>query len=299
VTNPPQGPNQQGPNQQGPNQPMQPIGPSDPTAPGLPIPPTQVIPQPVLTEEPERSRLGFVRDPLSMILVLVIVVALVVAGLLGGELYARHRADTVVAGAVECIVQDKTDVSFGMRPLLYQLITSDFDSISVETAGNQIRAAKGMKLDLHMEDIRLEKTPDSEGTMGSLDAVISWSTDGIKQTVQDVIPFLGSLVSRVTTDPSSGTIELEGSLGSVVAKPQVTNGGLELQVLKLSGLGLTLPKETVQPALDTFTNTLTKNLPMGIHADSVEITDSGVTAKFVTRNATIPTGQQDACFSGV
>ena len=90
---------------------MQPIGPGDPTAPGLPIPPTQVIPQPPTpVEEPERSRLGFVRDPLSMILVLVIVVSLVVAGLLGGELYARHRADAVVASAVECIVQDKTDV---------------------------------------------------------------------------------------------------------------------------------------------------------------------------------------------
>ncbi|MFN8088025.1 MAG: DUF2993 domain-containing protein [Mycobacterium sp.] len=279
---------------------MQPIGPGDLTAPGLPIPPTQVIPQPPTTvEEPERSRLGFVRDPLSMILVLVIVVSLVVAGLLGGELYARHRADAVVASAVECIVQDKTDVSFGMRPLLYQLVTSEFSSISVETAGNQIRAAKGMKLDLHMEDIRLHKTADSEGTMGALDAVISWSTDGIKETVRDAIPFLGSLVSRVTTNPSDGTIELEGSLGSVIAKPQVTNGGLELQVLKLSGLGLTLPKETVQPALDTFTGTLTRNLPMGIHADSVQITDDGVTAKFITRNATIPTGQQDPCFSGV
>ena len=279
---------------------MQPIGPGDPTAPGLPIPPTQVIPQPPTpVEEPERSRLGFVRDPLSMILVLVIVVSLVVAGLLGGELYARHRADAVVASAVECIVQDKTDVSFGIRPLLYQLVTSEFSSISVETAGNQIRAAKGMKLDLHMEDIRLHKTADSEGTMGALDAVISWSTDGIKETVRDAIPFLGSLVSRVTTNPSDGTIELEGSLGSVIAKPQVTNGGLELQVLKLSGLGLTLPKETVQPALDTFTGTLTRNLPMGIHADSVQITDDGVTAKFITRNATIPTGQQDPCFSGV
>ena len=145
----------------GPVPPMQPIGPGDLTAPGLPIPPTQVIsPATDPVEERNAHDWGFVRDPLSMILVLVIVVSLVVAGLLGGELYARHRADAVVASAVECIVQDKTDVSFGMRPLLYQLVTSEFSSISVETAGNQIRAAKGMKLDLHMEDIRLHKTAD-------------------------------------------------------------------------------------------------------------------------------------------
>ncbi len=281
---------------------------------GLPIPPTQAIPQPVTPTsppiaggtqppsppaEPERSRFGFVRDPMSMILVLVIVVALAVAGLLGGELYARHRANSVVASAVECVVQDKTSVSFGMRPLLWQLVSSDFSSISVQTAGNQIREAKGMKLDLQMDDIRLQKTANSEGTMGALDAVVTWSSDGIKQTVADVIPFLGGLVNKVTTTPSDGTIQLQGALGSVTAKPQVTDGGLELKVLKLSGLGMTLPKEAIQPALDTFTTALTKNLPMGIHADSVQITDDGVTAKFITRDATIPTGQQDACFAGI
>ncbi len=127
--------------------------------------------------------------------------------------------------------------------------------------------------------------------MGSLDANITWSSDGIKQTVQDAIPFLGSLVSGVTTSPSDGTIELQGALGTVIVKPAVSNGALSLQVVSLTGLGFMLPRETVQPALDAFMTTLTKNLPMGIHADSVAVTDNGVTAKFVTRNATIPNGQ--------
>ena len=70
-------------------------------------------------------------------------------------------------------------------------------------------------------------------------------------------------------------------------------------MVELTGLGFTLPRETVQPALDAFTSTLTKNLPMGIHADSVQVTDTGVTAKFITRNATIPNGQQDPCFAGI
>jgi hypothetical protein len=42
-----------------------------------------------------------------------------------------------------------------------------------------------------------------------------------------------------------------------------------------------------------------KNLPLGIHADSVSVADSGVTAKFSTQNATMPAGQQDPCFAGV
>jgi LmeA-like phospholipid-binding len=308
VTNPPQGPSQ-------------PVGPADPTTPAWPaapgqgtpteyIPrpggpadaPTQHIPHappPAPPAEPEKPKRRFGRDPLSIVLVLIIVVALAIAGLVGTELYVRHEADSVVSRAVSCVVQDQTSVSFGARPFLLQHLSQHYSDISVQTAGNQIRQAKGMKLDLRLDDIRIHQTADSAGTMGALDATITWSSDGIKQTVQDAIPLLGSLVSGVTTTPADGTIELQGGLGTVIVKPSVSNGGLNLQVVSLTGLGFMLPRETVQPALDAFMTTLTKNLPMGIHADSVAVTDDGVTAKFITRNATIPTGQQDPCFSGV
>ncbi|GAY14682.1 DUF2993 domain-containing protein [Mycobacterium sp. shizuoka-1] len=314
MTNPPHGPSH-------------PVGPGDPTTPAWPAasepgtpteyiprpgspadPPTQHIPHvpppappapagpPAEPEEPKR---GFLRDPLSIVLSLIIVVAVVIAGVLGIELYVRHEADTVVSRAVSCVVQDQASVSFGVRPFLLQHLSRHYSDISVQTAGNQIRQAKGMKLDLRLDDVRINQTADSAGTMGSLDATITWSNDGIRQTVQDAIPFLGSLVNSVSTTPSDGTIELQGGLGTVVVQPAVSNGELSLQVLKLTGLGFALPRETVQPALDAFMSTLTKNLPMGIHADSVAVTDSGVTAKFVTRNATIPNGQQDPCFAGV
>ena len=113
MTYPPQGPNQ-------------PVGPGDPTARAAPDQPTQHIPQPPAAtdsptqyiphpgppsapppQEPEEPKSGFLRDPLSIVLTLVIVVALVIAGLLGIELYVRHRADSVVARAVECVVKDR------------------------------------------------------------------------------------------------------------------------------------------------------------------------------------------------
>lgn len=256
-------------------------------------------PPPEEVQPSQPSRLRFLRDPLSIVLVFVIVVAVALAGLLGAELYVRHRADSVVANAVSCVVQDQAKVSFGMRPFLLQHLARHYDNISVETAGNQIRQAKGMKLNLELNDIRLNKTADSAGTMGALDATITWSSEGIKQTVQDAIPFLGGLVSGVSTRPSDGTIEIQGGIGTVTAKPEVSDGGLTLEVVDLTGLGFSLPRETVQPALDAFTSTLTKNLPMGIHADSVQVTDTGVTAKFITRDATIPNGQEDPCFAGL
>jgi len=249
-----------------------------------------------VTPRRRRFRLG---DPLSIVLILVIVIALIAAGLLAGELYARHRADGVVAAAAECVVQDKATVSFGPAPFLLQHMAGHYDNISIQTAGNQIRAAKGMKADVNINDVRLQGNANSKGTIGALGATISWSSDGIKQTVQNAIPLFGSFVSGVKTNPSDGTIELQGGLGSITAKPQVVNNGVSLQVVSLTGLGVTLPSESVQPALDTFTSELTNNYPLGIHADSVQVTNDGVVAHFSTQNASIPQGSQDPCFANL
>jgi hypothetical protein len=234
-----------------------------------------------------------------VVLTLVIVVALALAGLLGGEFYARNRANSIVASAVSCVVQDSATASFGPRPFLLQHFGHNYRDMRVETAGNQIREAKGMKLQLRLDDVRINKTAESAGTLGSLDANITWSSQGIQETVAGMIPLIGGLVSGVTPEPATGTLEVQGPLGTVTIKPQVANGGLALEVMRVTGLGFSLPRESVQPALDAFTDQLTKNLPMGIHAESVGVTDTGVTARFVTRDATIPNGQQDPCFAGV
>jgi len=278
VTYPPQGP-PPGPPPQGPP----------------PEPPPQRIPQSFPEPPVQPSR----RDPVSTILILVIVAAVALAGLLGAELYARRTANSIVAKAVSCVVQDSASASFGLRPFLIQHFTHSYRDMSVETAGNQIREAKGMKLNLRLDDVRINPTADSAGTLGALDADVTWSAEGIQQTAQGVIPLLGGLVSGVSTDPSAGTLEIQAALGTVTVQPQVINGGLVLEAVQVSGLGFTLPRESVQPALDLFTTALTKNLPMGIHADTVAVTDTGVTARFVTRDATIPNGQQDPCFAGV
>jgi DUF2993 family protein len=289
------------PANQAPPVPPQPQFPQGPV-PGQAVPPVQGPPG----EPPaEKSALptkikNLLRDPLSIVLVVVIVVALVAAGLLAAELYARHRADQVVARATQCVVQDSATVSFGaLPPFLMQHISGHYTNIHFETAGNQIRQAKGMKVNAVIKDVRLEDTANSSGSIGSLVANITWSSQGIKDTIQDAVPLIGAFVTDVKTNPSDGTIELEGALGSIKAKPAVADDGISLQVTELTGLGFTLPRETVQPALDAFTGQLTKNYPLGIHADSVQVTDSGVVSQFSTQNASMPKGQQDPCFAGL
>lgn len=284
-----------------PSQPLQ--FPQNPP-PGYPAPPPQA---PSQTPPQKDSSLlvkikNLFRDPLSIVLVVITVVALVLAGVLAAELYARSRADTIVAGVTECVVQDETKASFDpLPPFLIQHMSGHYTNINIETAGNQIREAKGMKVTLDIKDVRIEDTATSSGSIGSLVANITWTSEGIRQTIQDSIPLVGAFVTGVTTNPSDGTIELEleGALGSIVAKPAVDDNGIALQVTELTGLGFTLPRETVQPALDAFTSQLTKDYPMGIHADSVQVTDSGVVSQFSTQNAEIPKGQQDPCFAGL
>ena len=187
----------------------------------------------------------------------------------------------MVAAATECVVQDNATVSFGASPFLMQHMTGHYGNISIETAGNQIREAKGMKAQVDIDDVRLQSSGDSKGTIGSLNATITWTADGIKQTMQDSIPVVGSFVSGVKTNPSDGTIELGGGAGQHHHHQADgrQDGGLALQVVNLSGLGFTLPRETVQPALDAFSTQLTKNYPLGIKADDVTVTDTGVTAQ--------------------
>jgi hypothetical protein len=269
-----------------------------------PIPPagpTQQLAAPGGEPAPVKRKRRFLRDPLSILLICVIVFSLIIAGLIGAELYIRHVANSKIAQAVACEVKDQATASFGPTPLmLWQQLTKHYTNITVNTAGNQIRDAKGMKLTINIKDVQLRSTANSKGTIGSLDATITWTSDGIKQSVQSAIPVLGPFVTNsVTTHPADGTIELKGLLDNITARPVVSGAGLELQIDTFNALGFKLPKESVQSTLNDFTSNLTKNFPLGIHADSVQVTDTGVTTHFSTQNASIPASNNYPCFANL
>src|SRR3954462_5698159 len=123
------------------------------------------------------------RNPRSIILIAVSVSGFVAAGLLAGELYARPRAETAVAAATECMVQDKASVSFGATPLLLQLASGHYRNISIHTAGNRIGNNRGMKGDVRRDDVRLDGDDHAMGIVGTLDAMIPWSADGMRQSI--------------------------------------------------------------------------------------------------------------------
>jgi hypothetical protein len=279
-----------------PGPPPPPPRPGPPPPPPAPPPPA---PPPPLRQQPEGDKprgAGFLNGK-SIALIAIIVIALVAGGLAGAELYARHRADSILVEVAECVVQDGATISFGVNPpFLWQHITGHYTNISVTTAGDRVQEAKGMTADVTLKDVRLQETANSKGTIGSLNATLTWKSAGIKDTVAANLPGVGSLITGVRTDPAAGTIVLEAGDNGVTAKPVVTDGDLDLQVLDVSG---PLPKDAVQTALNALTKKLNDNYPLGIHADSVEVTDSGVVGKFSSQNASIPKADANPCFARV
>ena len=216
-------------------------------------------------------------------------------GLASAEVYARHRAGSILVEVAECVVQDGVTISFGVNPpFLWQHITGHYTNISVSTAGGRVQDAKGMTADVILADVRLQDSGDSKGTIGSLDATLTWKSEGIKDTVVENLPGVGSLVTGVRTEPGVDAIVLEAGSNSVTAKPVVTDGDLNLQVLDVNG---PLPKDAVQTALNELTKKLNDNYPLGIHADSVEVTGTGVVGKFSSQNASIPKEDANPCFA--
>ena len=216
-------------------------------------------------------------------------------GLAGVELYARQRADSILVEIAECVVQDGVSISFGVNPpFLWQHMTGHYTNISVSTAGDNVQEAKGMTADVTLKDIRLQDSGDSKGTIGSLNATLAWKSAGIKDTLAANLPDVGNLITGVSTDSAAGIIVVDAGDNSVTARPVVTDGDLNLQVLDVTG---PLPKDAVQTALNDLTKKLNDNYPLGIHADSVEVTGTGVVGKFSSQNASIPKEDANPCFA--
>ncbi|WP_347403829.1 DUF2993 domain-containing protein [Mycobacterium sp. 236(2023)] len=224
----------------------------------------------------------------------ILVIAVLAGGLAGAELYARHRADGVLVAVAECVVEDGATISYGVNPpFLWQHITGHYTNISVETAGDRVQSARGMTADVTLRDVRLADSGDSKGTIGALDATLTWTSAGIKDTVAENLPGVGSLVTGVRADPAAGTLVMDAGDTSITAKPVVTDGDLNLEVLDVSG---PFSKDVVQSALNDLTKKLNDNYPLGIHADSVEVTGAGVVGTFSSQDASIPNEDANPCF---
>lgn len=218
----------------------------------------------------------------------------VVGGLIGAEVVLRNHAESVVADTVKCATGDTSTVAFAMMPpLLWQAARGTYTSIRIQTSGTRIRGLRGMPVVIDLHDVR-PAANGSAGSVGSADASLTWSLDGIKETLQAAIPVAGKLLTDVTASPSDGTIKLGTFLVSVTVKPKtLANGTIALDVVDTTGPGLAAV-ETLQPALDAYMAKQT--LPLGLHVDQLAVTAQGVNAHLTSTNVDLPSGAEKDCY---
>ena len=230
-------------------------------------------------------------------------VSLVLAGLIGGELYARHDAQTKVAQAVACELNDQATASFGVTPLLlWQLATNRFTNISVSTAGNQIRDAKGMKIAINIKNVDLDKrTSTSKGTIGSLVPPSTGRVMASNSLCRTQIPVLGpAVISSVITHPGRRHHRAEGHVGQHHRQAGGIRQRVQLQISKFNPLGFTVPKETMQPYAGRVHLNADQELPAGHPRGQRSGHSYRCDQPFSTQNANIPAGNNnDPCFANI
>ncbi|SHX22967.1 putative conserved membrane protein [Mycobacteroides abscessus subsp. abscessus] len=80
------------------------------------------------------------------------------------------------------------------------------------------------------------------------------------------------------------TLSAAGGLAQITTKPVIKDGMVTLQSENVSAF-IGLPREIIQPALDTFSKGLVGGqYPMGLKAQEVKVTNDGITVKLSSTN---------------
>ena len=192
-------------------------------------------------------------------------------------------------------MQDGATISYGVNPpFLWQHITGHYTNISVTTAGSQCSGRQ--RNDGRRDGLRRAAAGNRrfKGTIGSLTATLDWKSEGIKETLAANLPVVGNLITGVRTDPAAGTIVW---MQAKPASPPNPLSPKAISTSKCSTSWSAAEGRVCRPRLNDLTKKLNDNYPLGIHADSVEVTDSGVVGKFSSQDASIPKEDANPCFA--
>lgn len=214
----------------------------------------------------------------------VAVVVALVACLVGGEFYVRHKVKSCLSSQFQNAIGTPVDVGLGATPVLVDLADKHISRLTVDSQGDQFGPAQGMKVHAVVRDIHLQGDDKRAGTIDSSEADVTWGSDGIADTLKQK---LAGTVSGVKTNSSDGTIEVDGILSStLILKPTVDNGAVAVQTQSASIAGFGLPDELVDSVVKLLTSGLQQQYPIGMTVTAVQVTDSGV-------NLTLTGGRYD------
>ncbi|MRH87166.1 DUF2993 domain-containing protein [Nocardia sp. SYP-A9097] len=210
------------------------------------------------------------RKKRTLLIIGLVAALIVVGGLAGGEAYARHTVEKCISSQFQAQMGSKIDVSFGAKPMLLTMFDNKVGSVTVDSDDSKFGPAVGMVVHATFHDIETQDQGRAGGTIGSSEAEVTWSNDGIAKT-------LGGLVSGATSDPSSGTLSFTvlGGLAQLQVKPKIAGDKVEVDTMSASFLGIGLPTDLVSGIVELMTESL-QSYPMGLQPTKVEVTSDGL-----------------------
>ncbi|MEV0298004.1 DUF2993 domain-containing protein [Nocardia sp. NPDC050710] len=209
----------------------------------------------------------------TLMIALAVVTALLATLVIGGEAYARHQMASCISKQFEQEMGSKIDVGFGAKPLLVTWIDGKLSTVTVDSEGDKFGPAVGMVVHAEFNDLEVVDNGRGGGTVGSSSADVTWSNQGIRDT-------LGGLVTGVSSSSSSGmlTLDVLGGLAQLQVQPIVKNGAVEVETKSAQVFGVGLPTDLVQGIVDIFSQSL-QSYPLGLKPTDIKVTDNGIDVK--------------------
>ena len=233
-----------------------------------------------------------------LVLISLLVVGALVVALGAGELYARHTVKNCMAGQFESELGTQVDVGLSAKPVLLQMIDKNAPYVTIDSDDSSFGPAKDMKVHAKADDVKIDQTDQSSGSIGSSSADIDWSDQGILSTVQE--QSFGGLVSGVTSSAADGTLSFDvgpAGLAKLTVRPQVQGNTVNLETVGAQILGLGLPTDLVDGIVKTIGDSL-QTYPLGMAPKSLSISDTGLKMSLAGGAYTMPAQQRSGDVKG-
>ncbi|MEV5833581.1 DUF2993 domain-containing protein [Nocardia sp. NPDC052112] len=201
----------------------------------------------------------------TLLVSLGLVIALAAAGLGAAEFYFRHKTERCIAAQVEADLGSDVAVHFGPKPLLITGFDHRLPYIVLDSDDARFGPAIDMRVHARLNDIELSDGGRS-ATVANSTADATWSNDGIVKTLR-------GLVSGVTSNPSTGTIDITalGDLAYLQLRPAIVDHKIHIDTVATRGI----PTELTASVIDIITESL-QSYPLNLQADDLKVTETGI-----------------------
>lgn len=238
------------------------------------------------TLEPTRNRR-------NLKVVALVVAAVLIAVVVGGEMYARHVVRDCLTQQFRQQLSTKVDIGLGIKPVLIEMVDHSIPSFTIDSSDARFGPAQGMKVHAVAHNIHLEDGNKRAGTIGSSDADVVWSSDGIAKTLQEQSL---NLISGVRSNPANGTLEFDAlnGIGKLEVKPSINGNRVQVDTKDAEVLGFGLPTDLVDGVVKVISDGL-QIYPIGMTPKTLQVTDSGIHLTLAGGSFDLPKGTTGSC----